>query len=292
MPTSGNLTSYLNEIAPAFHLHVREDGEWADDLHLTHTYLQADPVLFCKMLTAKLAENPSQSRSSWAESFIALESQTWDRLECALGEASFFDGAAVSRLLARLPDDATLFAGNSLPIRHVDTYDRPSSKRLAMYGNRGASGIDGNVSTALGLAAASGRRVVALLGDITFYHDMNGLLAVRRHNLNNVVFVVINNGGGGIFHRLPIARHDPPFTDLFLTPHGLTFEHAAAMYGLRYCHVTKHEELDEALGEVFSIAEGPWLIEIKTDSAADFRQQRETAAAVAAGARDRLSPVE
>jgi 2-succinyl-5-enolpyruvyl-6-hydroxy-3-cyclohexene-1-carboxylate synthase len=283
--TSGALSAYLSEIAPTYHLHVRADGEWADDLHLTHDYVQADPTLFCEMLAAKLAESQLRPRPAWAEAFVREEARAWDALDDALSESAFFDGAAVSLLLGKLPEDAILFAGNSLPVRHIDAYGRPSARRLTIYGNRGASGIDGNVSTALGLAAATGHQVVALLGDITFYHDMNGLLAVRQHELNNVLFIVINNDGGGIFHRLSIARHDPPFTDLFLTPHGLSFDHAAAMYGLNYRAVQDAADLEEVLAESLSVSARPWLIEVKTDSAADYRQQLEIAAAIAASNR-------
>jgi 2-succinyl-5-enolpyruvyl-6-hydroxy-3-cyclohexene-1-carboxylate synthase len=288
--TSSVLAAYLSEVSPALHLHVRADGEWADDLHLTHEYLQADPTLLCEILAARFDEKRARTRAGWTEASSDAEARTWGELDRALAGAGFFDGAAVRRLLAQLPEDALLFAGNSLPIRHVDSYDQPSTRRLTIFGNRGASGIDGNVSTALGLAAATGRRVVALLGDITFYHDMNGLLAIRQHVLNNVVFVVMNNDGGGIFHRLPIARHDPPFTELFLTPHGLSFDHAAAMYGLRYRAVADGEGFDTALSAALDEAAGPWLIEVKTDSAADYRRQREIVAALAEESQEVSAP--
>jgi len=283
--TSAALAAYLGGLTPNFHLHVREDGEWADDQHVTGAFLQADPAAFCEALAGALARRGFRAQPAWAAPFVAAEAGAWAALEVALPQTGFSDGAAVSRLLAALPAGSALFAGNSLPVRHVDTFDRPSLRPLTFFGNRGASGIDGNVSTALGLAAA-GRRVVALLGDITFYHDMNGLLAVRRHGLDDVTFVVINNDGGGIFRRLPIARHDPPFTDLFLTPHGLTFEHAAAMYGLRYRRVEDGAALDDALAEALGHERpGPYLIEVMTDSATDYERQRTLLRAIAASLR-------
>lgn len=270
-PTSNALAAYLNESAPAAHYHVREDGEWADDLHLTHTYIQADPAAFCQAITDKLTDAGYQPQTDWMAEFVAREAQAWKRMSFALEQTAFFDGSAVQAVLAALPDDAILFAGNSMPVRHVDTFDRPTVKKLTICGNRGASGIDGNVSTALGISAATGRPVVAILGDITFYHDMNGLLAIRQHGLDNVFFVVLNNDGGSIFHRLPVANLDPPFTDLFLTPHGLSFEHAAALYGLRYAAVTDRHGLSQQLDGLFSGPGRPQLIEIKTQSASDYR---------------------
>jgi 2-succinyl-5-enolpyruvyl-6-hydroxy-3-cyclohexene-1-carboxylate synthase len=289
VPTSSALAAYLSEVSPTHHWHIKEDGEWADDLHCTHTYLQCDPTLFCEQVAERLSDYHDSVSSTWADLILRLESETWAALKESLGKAPFFDGAAVYQLLGRLPEDAVLFAGNSLPVRHIDLHDRPSDRRLTIYGNRGASGIDGNVSTALGLAAVLDKRVVALLGDITFYHDMNGLLAVRQHQLDRMVFVVINNNGGGIFRRLPIAGHEPPFTDLFLTPHGLSFDHAAAMYGLHYCHVESESAFVAVLDKVFASDIGSYLIEIKSDSMADLQHQRRVTAEVAASYRQRMS---
>lgn len=270
VPTSNALSTFLEQAAPSHHLHVREDGEWADDLHLTHEVLQADADVFCYAVSNLLPERSRAERSEWLHNFLAAERQTWDAVNRSLTAAPFFDGAAVAMLLEALPEGAILFAGNSLPIRHVDTFDRPDARSLTLFGNRGASGIDGNVSTALGLAAAARRPVTALLGDITFYHDMNGLLAVRQHQLNNLTFVVINNDGGGIFHRLPVAQLEPPFTELFLTPHGLTFQAAATMYGLRYVAVSNATEFQRALADAWKEPADPILIEVATDSREDY----------------------
>jgi 2-succinyl-5-enolpyruvyl-6-hydroxy-3-cyclohexene-1-carboxylate synthase len=212
-------------------------------------------------------------------SLQALESAAWQALDLALESAPFFDGAAVSALLRQLPHESVLFAGNSLAVRHVEQYGRPDGCSLTLFGNRGASGIDGNISTALGLAAGLDRPVVALLGDITFYHDMNGLLALRQQGIR-ATFVVLNNDGGGIFHRLPVARLDPPFTDLFLTPHGLTFEHAAAQYGLAYYCVEDQSSLSSALRQTFDSDARGNVIEIRTQSRHDDAVYRELKAKV------------
>ena len=268
VPTSAPLSAYLEKADAGIHVHVREDGVWADDLHLTHQYMQADPAAVCRAVGEHLEQS---SDAGWAAEFIDLETQTWVAMGSALAQIPFFDGRAIRDVLAALPDGTIVLAGNSLPVRHVDAFDRPDERTLAIFGNRGASGIDGNVSTALGLAAATGQRVVAFVGDITFYHDMNGLLAARQNNLNDVTFIVTNNNGGGIFRRLPVAAHEPPFSELFLTPHDLTFEHAAALYGLRYTAAAGREELSEAVAAAFADRAGANLIEVVTDSAADLQ---------------------
>jgi len=291
VPTSNALSRFLEQAAPSHHLHIREDGEWADDLHLTHDVLQADAAAFCHAVSNRLPEQGRAERSEWLRDILIAERQTWDVVDRSLGATPFFDGAAVAMLMKALPKGTILFAGNSLPIRHVDTFDQPDERGLTIIGNRGASGIDGNVSTALGLAAAEDRPVTALLGDITFYHDMNGLLAVRQHQLNNITFVVINNDGGGIFHRLPVAQHEPPFTELFLTPHGLTFEAAATMYGLRYVAVSNAIEFQRALAETRKEPTGPTLIEVATNSREDFAHMRAVVDTVRTALRQTERPV-
>lgn len=289
--TSNALASYVEDTAPAAHIHIREDGEWADDLHITHETIQVDPVMFCTALSEELVSRNYQPQTRWLELWCMLEETGFVLLDKAMSRTPFFDGAAVHHVLAALLNDMALFVGNSMPVRHVDSFDRPDERRITVYGNRGASGIDGNVSTALGLAASNRhKRVVAIIGDITFYHDMNGLLAVRQHGLDNVTFIVLNNDGGSIFHRLPIAKHDPPFTDLFLTPHGLTFDHAAAMYGLVHRRVNTEMDLAEALKDAFDGQSGPFLIEVHTDSQADYRHMKAVVSSIVTGFQSIESP--
>ena len=162
------------------------------------------------------------------------EKIVWDTIAEVVDGENYFDGLVVYDMIENMPDDSNLFVGNSLPVRHVEQFGRPSQKHIHVYGNRGASGIDGNISTALGVGASdTSKPLVALLGDVTFYHDMNGLLAVQRAGVP-ITIVLLNNDGGGIFHRLPIHQFDPEFTEFFITPHGLDFSHSAKLYGLDY----------------------------------------------------------
>ncbi len=152
VPTSSPLSTYLERAAAGINVHIREDGVWADDLHLTHQYIQADPAAVCRSVSERIG---SPSDLYWAEAFIALENQIWATMDSALAQIPFFDGRAIRDVLVALPEDTIVLAGNSLPVRHVDVFDRPDERALAIFGNRGASGIDGNVSTALGLAATT-----------------------------------------------------------------------------------------------------------------------------------------
>lgn len=281
VPTSSALSAFLDSCAPVNHIHVRADGEWADDLHLTHDYIQTDPTFFCREIANHLAEVGYRPEKQWLSRIKLTESRAQELIRTIDKSTTFFDASAIYTILFAVPDDSIVFAGNSLPVRHIDFLDRPGPTRLKVFGNRGASGIDGNVSTALGIAAETGKHVVAILGDITFYHDMNGLMAIRQHDMRNITIIVINNDGGGLFHRLPIARHDPPFTDLFLTPHGLSFSPVASLYGLRYAIVEDHTSLTEQLEAIFQgSTTSPTLLEIRTNSVADFQQMSALSATI------------
>lgn len=114
-------------------------------------------------------------------------------------EDSLFEGTVYVELQKLLPDRCNVFVGNSMPIRDVDTFFHNSDKNITVYANRGANGIDGVVSTALGVSAASHEKTILIIGDLSFYHDLNGLLAAKQNKLNLTV-LLINNNGGGIFH--------------------------------------------------------------------------------------------
>jgi 2-succinyl-5-enolpyruvyl-6-hydroxy-3-cyclohexene-1-carboxylate synthase len=163
--------------------------------------------------------------------------------------------------------------GNSLIVRHLDQLVLQNSKNIRVYANRGASGIDGVTSTALGIAAVTDDPLVLVTGDVSFYHDLNSLLALRRLNLNATV-VVINNNGGGIFHRLPIANFDPPFTEMFLTPHGLNFAAAAQLFSIDYVCADSREHFRAAFSESV-ISPTARIIEVTTDSAQHEQVRRQ-----------------
>jgi len=156
-----------------------------------------------------------------------------------------------------------------MPVRDLDRFGRPRSAALSVLGNRGASGIDGITSTGLGAGSATDDPLVVLTGDLAYYHDMNGLLAVGRCDVDATI-VLVNNDGGGIFHELPIESFEPPFTDQFVTPHGLDFEPTGALYDLDYEHVADRQALETAI-ESSVAATGTQILECRFDSERSHR---------------------
>ncbi len=271
IPTSQALDDFLN-IPGIDCLWVSADGVWPDANHRADTLLWADPAQVCDDLVEQLADSPPAPDTVWQQSYFDAEAATWRAVDSA-ADTALFDGAVLARVTDLLPENGKLFVANSLPVRHLDQFARPTRKNLRVFCNRGASGIDGTVSSALGVSAADGAPTVLVTGDLAFYHDMNGLLAVKRSSMK-ATFVVINNDGGGIFERLPVAKFDPPFTELFLTPHGLDFAPVAQLYGLDYAKVQTPEAFDAAFAQALA-SDRAALIEVPSDYAADAARRQQ-----------------
>ncbi|MBD3334241.1 MAG: 2-succinyl-5-enolpyruvyl-6-hydroxy-3-cyclohexene-1-carboxylic-acid synthase, partial [Candidatus Eisenbacteria bacterium] len=230
LPTSKPLSRYLKRHAGARQI-VIDPGPPRDPMHLLWDHVRAGETEVCRALAGGLP--PGKTPSAWPAGWIGVAAAARKAANESLERMDgMFEGALFAKLGSWLAEDTLLLVGNSMPVRDLDAFLPAREAPLPIAGNRGLSGIDGLVSTALG-AAAAGRRVTAVLGDVSFYHDLNGLLAVRRHGLA-ATFIVINNDGGGIFSFLPQAQDQESFDRLFAMPHGLSFGPAAEMFGLDY----------------------------------------------------------
>jgi 2-succinyl-5-enolpyruvyl-6-hydroxy-3-cyclohexene-1-carboxylate synthase len=191
-----------------------------------------------------------------------------------------FEGRIFRELADLLPSDSTLYVGNSMPVRDLDTFfwggARADDGRhsITIMGNRGANGIDGVVSSALGASAAQdGATTVLVIGDLSFFHDLNGLLAARLHNLN-LVIVLVNNDGGGIFSFLPQSGYPEHFEQLFGTPTGLDFEPVVRMYGGEFRRIASWQEFRQAFQRGMERG-GLHVIEVPTERASNVRMHRQ-----------------
>jgi 2-succinyl-5-enolpyruvyl-6-hydroxy-3-cyclohexene-1-carboxylate synthase len=185
-----------------------------------------------------------------------------------------------------MPNGGIAFAGNSMPIRDMDTYMPSGSAPIRCLANRGANGIDGVVSTALGVAAAGPEPVVLVVGDLSFLHDLNALAIAKLQGLSATI-VLTNNDGGGIFSFLPQASADAPgvglpdaFEELFGTPHGVDFGPIVRALGGEH-ELVGAGQLRQALANAIG-AVGVHVLEVHTDRSRNVAQHREVAARVAA----------
>ncbi|MBI4267120.1 MAG: 2-succinyl-5-enolpyruvyl-6-hydroxy-3-cyclohexene-1-carboxylic-acid synthase [Chloroflexi bacterium] len=279
VPVSKPLTAYLERHRQCRHILVDEGASWRDPFHLTGESWQADPALFCAELTSAIKGQPGPGR--WQRRWRDLAETTCKAMSLEMSRFSqMFEGRIFTELARLLPEGSLLFAGNSMPVRDMDTFFPAVDKPLRFMANRGASGIDGVVSTALGASAVSSGRVTLVLGDISFYHDMNGLLAAKAFGLNATI-IVINNNGGGIFSFLPQAEYEDVFETYFATPHGLSFDAAARLYGIDYCLADSWSAFDTAVEQSLT-GTGTTIIEVPGDRKLNARRHREIRGAVAA----------
>lgn len=278
-PTSKPLATFLARHRDVSQYAVADRGKWPDpDLSAT-TVIAADPGAVCAAMLQDLSEYTAASEA-WTGLWRDLDSRTRATVEEVLEEApAATEPSLVSDLAALLPHGSSVFAGNSMPVRDIDSFFGTQRKRVSILGSRGASGIDGVVSTALGVSTRADGPTVLVIGDISFYHDMNGLLAARRHNLSATI-VLVNNDGGGIFSFLPQHDQSEDFEALFGTPHGLDFSHVGPMYGVGFQRVETREQYRDALKASLE-APGVQVIEVRTDREENLRLHQRIAEAVA-----------
>lgn len=262
-PVTRAVQYWLASHATAQHIVIAPAGRWPDPQHRATQLLQADPLAVCQALLASaLAAAPP----AWAAAFARAEAVTAATAAPYL-ERENFEGALIAALIAQLPARHRLFCGNSMAIRDLDAFSGSGEKALAIFGNRGASGIDGNLSTALGIAVDG--PCVALLGDLTAQHDLTALASARGRN---IVCVVLNNGGGGIFDYLPQAAL-PEFEQAWLTPQGIDFSAAARAFGVAYTHAATLDDFRAALAAALARG-GPTLLEVAIDRATSVTLHR------------------
>lgn len=257
-----------------------DEGTLFDPSHRAAHVVEGSAVAACHALSHSL----SRGIGTWARGFLDAEQRARAALESAFEENPALTEPRIAReVVAALPAGANLFVSSSMPIRAVDAFAPPNSVPLRVLANRGANGIDGIVSSALGMSAASGRPTVLFTGDLAFLHDVGGLLTAKRGGVPLTV-VVVNNDGGGIFSFLPVAKATEHFEALFGTPHGVDLSHAAALYGARFTRPQTPAALRSALRE--GLEGGLHLIEVLADRASNVDDHRGLYARMAAAIGD------
>lgn len=257
-PVSDTLENYLRRTA-ATQLLVDRAGGWRKASFTPTDVVLSCPERFAKGVSEGLDVLPVDPE--WREGLSRTEERYWEIVE---GHDEFFEGMVLHGATS-IQGSGALFVSNSMPVRDMDRFGKPSREPLRVFGNRGASGIDGIVSTGLGVGSCVDEPLLLVLGDLAYYHDMNGLLSLERHGIDATV-VLINNDGGGIFHMLPISKFDPPFTEHFKTPHGLDFEPTCELYGLDYERVEGGTDGFKKSLEGALARGGSSLLEVKTDA--------------------------
>lgn len=203
----------------------------------------------------------NNSSDTYLNIWQRLEQEGKKQLSSAINEPHCFEGRTIRELQQYIPENGQIFVANSMTIRDFDYFWFSGGSRAVLYGNRGVNGIDGTISTALGLAV-NGRPTYLVTGDLSLFHDLNGLAVAKTHNLN-LTIILHNNDGGGIFEYLP-QKGTKHFDYLFSTSQGLDYSGAAKLYGCGYTKISSPNELSSVLANV-SQETGVHIIEIPTN---------------------------
>jgi len=254
-PVSKTLSQWLTGLPT---LLIDSGGGWSDPSHDVVERLIAEPTAVLDWLVEAGPIDPDQS---WLDAWIIGDRAVRTLADRHLAESHWCEGHLIRALVARMADGESLFCANSLPIRQLDTWSGPIEARIAIVGNRGTSGIDGQLSTLAGLNAA-GHRCWGLLGDLSFCHDLSGLLLADR--LKRPV-VVINNGGGRIFDYLP-QRGLPGLERLWRTPVAPDLAALAQAFGLRHRRAEDAESLVRALDDADAADGATGIVEVMIDA--------------------------
>jgi 2-succinyl-5-enolpyruvyl-6-hydroxy-3-cyclohexene-1-carboxylate synthase len=271
MPTSKPLRAWL-AASGASEIVVDPGGDWNEPSNRAAAILRADPSELAAGWAARLEKEPRGAPEAW----IDAEQAAQRALDAALGDGGDADAAgaisepALHRALGRAHADGDLvYTASSMPIRDQEAFLGAEARDVLFLANRGANGIDGLVSSGIGAAHASGRATTIVTGDLGLLHDIGGLAALRDVS-TPVRIVVIDNGGGGIFHFLPQeqALEGAEFEALLGTPRGVDSAKAAALFDLPHRRLESLAELPDAL------AAGTGLIEVRTDRTTNVATHR------------------
>ncbi|MGE7765958.1 2-succinyl-5-enolpyruvyl-6-hydroxy-3-cyclohexene-1-carboxylic-acid synthase [Peribacillus sp. NPDC096540] len=268
MPVSKPLLLFMKKQKQAITLVVDGGAGWREPAGLATNMIYCEEKDFCQRVCEQI---PNATEKNWLGLWQTVNGATKNALSSIRDEAELSEGKLFSLIQDMMPIESTLFVGNSMPIRDLDTFFLNNEKGIKTFANRGANGIDGVVSTALGVSTVSENTVLAI-GDLSFFHDMNGLLAAKLQK-QNITILLVNNDGGGIFSFLPQANDREHFETLFGTPHGLDFSHTAKLYGGKYSKVQNWNELRQVFTGSFEI-QGLKIIEVPTERESNLQKHR------------------
>ena len=289
LPVSKPLRTWLAGLDGVPQVALDEEEAWQDPAAvLTHT-LRVDPAAALERLAATHAAPAADP--DWMAAWRQADELASEAIGSVLGPVGLCEPSIAAELGALLPRAATLFVASSMPVRDIETFWPAREDPPRVLCNRGANGIDGIVSSAFGAAAAGPGPVVLLIGDVALAHDLGGLIAARRLHLK-LTIVLIDNGGGGIFDFLPVARspltrgaepggREDIYTRHVATPTGLDLSAAAALYGLGHERAADLPGFRSALERALA-APGSAIVEIKGERGANAELHGRVWEAVAA----------
>ncbi|MGE5438823.1 MAG: 2-succinyl-5-enolpyruvyl-6-hydroxy-3-cyclohexene-1-carboxylic-acid synthase [Bacteroidota bacterium] len=264
--TSKGIEMFLEGTSAEYYI-INERGSIFDPFGKTTAVLAMDSCEFLSNIIKKAeSEGFKREDSSWLEVFKSAEVTAEELKKEIILKAPFpFEGRIFTEAVSLMPQNSNLMISNSMPVRDLDYFSPKTEMQINVYNNRGASGIDGITSTALGIASAAMNPTVLITGDLAFYYDLNGLLASKKYSIPLVV-VLINNDGGGIFEMLPVSGYEENlFREYFQTPHELDFSHFVKGYSGDFWEISDWQGFRNAFARALK-SRRLSVLHIRTDS--------------------------
>lgn len=256
VPVSKRLQQFLTLHKECLYIQVGESFNYRNPSLSTKKYINSSPRVFAESI---YIEN---SNREYLDKWLRYQKKMREQIKAAIDEEAFFEGKMIQKLQKMLPEKSRLVAANSMAIRDLDYFFEAREKNVKVLCNRGANGIDGTISTALGVST-SNKPTILLIGDLAFNHDLNGLLIGKTHKLN-LIILLFNNDGGGIFRYLPQSE-EKHFEHLFLTPQDINFKGIETLYNTTYYEAKDYKTFEDKFNEALTL-EGVKVIEMKIDS--------------------------
>ncbi len=254
-PTSQSFLDFY-EKSNAYKILINKFGDLKDPSRTVDNIIQTSSLDFCNSAIYNL-EKLNNRNHEWKEKIAAIDKQVYRTKVKIIENAPFAaEPRIISETLKGIPPNSNLVFSNSLPVRDMDNFASLNNKHFKVYSSRGASGIDGIVSTAAGIAVESKQPTYLIIGDLAFYHDMNGLLALKNLRIP-LKIIMIDNFGGAIFEGLPIEKEMDDFQQYFKTPLYLDFRNFVKGYGGNFVEITDWQTFNQNIkyshGNTFSV---------------------------------------
>ena len=267
LPTSKELRNWLTS-TQAQRWIIEESNHNLDPLHGITTHLQVS----IERLAAVYKFSP-KDYNSYLQLWCEFDAKVRLKIDTEMAEVEQIFECKTAWLLSKvLPSKTPLFISNSMPVRDVEFFWQPNNLKIQPFFNRGANGIDGTLSTALGIAYRQ-QSSVMLTGDLALLHDTNGFLLDNKF-VGHLTIILINNNGGGIFEMLPISKFEPPFEDFFATPQNIDFGKLCATYSVEHELINSWEQLQQKLKKFPST--GIRVLELQTNRKLDAKWRQES----------------
>jgi 2-succinyl-5-enolpyruvyl-6-hydroxy-3-cyclohexene-1-carboxylate synthase len=244
---------------------INEDGDLFDPTRKGILY-KCSPAHFCKCIIESFQTSGNIRREdSWLKTYL-YANQLLEKLKRKIlfNSQSLNEVRIINEFLHSIPENSSIMLSNSLPVRDFDYWASCLSKHFTIFNNRGASGIDGIISTALGIASVKKEPVFLITGDLAFYYDLNALMIAEKYSIS-LIIILINNNGGGIFNSLPVSRYPKFLQEYFITPHKLNFEKLTKAYGIDYSKAKTWKNFKDLMRNTVAKKKMS-VIEIQTDA--------------------------